>query len=235
MIFARDSFGFTTNARTKVICDRCSEPTHAPARTLIARGETQIHRAAFRSRDMFLTRLRPSWKRHSNMGSASRARRIREFRDLFHDGCEIFAALGWTIDFLGPLAVEGTVLRKGFDLGVALGVRDGAKPSAHDLFPRPHLAAHGADRGRKCVCADYVSGMLIGAEIAAPPSARGVATSEITLIGRSDLLPDRYTEVRATALPGRSSARSGRRYDMNACRAEASPGIRPCDGGGSSP
>jgi len=177
---ARALVGFTTNRGTEVhfVTGVATEHTSGPD---VMRGEeTQIIGASgldMSDGDFVLPGTHSKWVRVSGG-------RIVNFAT-FMTG-EIFAALlDHTI--LGTLAVKGPFLRKGFDLGVAAGVRDGAS-LLHDLFHARTLPLMGRIEGG--MVADYVSGMLIGAEIAAA-KARGDATSEITLIGRSDLA-DRY-------------------------------------------
>ena len=111
---------------------------------------------------------------------------------------EIFAALkGHTI--LGTLMEEGPHSPKGYARGVAAGLDEGSS-LLHDLFHVRTLPLMGRMEGREV--ADYLSGLLIGAEIRAA-RLRGDASGIITIVGRSDLA-DRYeTALTAAGLQSR--------------------------------
>lgn len=106
---------------------------------------------------------------------------------------EIFSALkGHTI--LGTLIEDGPHSPEGFARGVAAGL--GEKSSLlHDLFHVRTLPLMG--RMQASEVSDYLSGLLIGAEIKAAQS-RGDAAGIVTIIGRSDL-SDRYETALTTA------------------------------------
>lgn len=99
---------------------------------------------------------------------------------------EIFAALkGHTI--LGTLMESSGFNADGFEKGVSAGL-DGGANLLHDLFHVRTLPLMG--KIPKTDTADYLSGMLIGTEIAA--AMRDVEINgKITIVGRSDLA-DRY-------------------------------------------
>ena len=106
---------------------------------------------------------------------------------------EIFAALkGHTI--LGTLIEDGPYHAEGFARGVAAGLDDGSN-LLHDLFHVRTLPLMGRMEGS--AVADFLSGMLIGAEIKAARS-RGETAGPVTIIGRSDLA-DRYEKALSTA------------------------------------
>ena len=106
---------------------------------------------------------------------------------------EIFAALkGHTI--LGTLIEDGPYHAEGFARGVAAGLDDGSN-LLHDLFHVRTLPLMGRMEGS--AVADFLSGMLIGAEIKAARS-RGETAGPVTIIGRSDLA-DRYETALSTA------------------------------------
>jgi len=95
---------------------------------------------------------------------------------------EVFAALkDHTI--LGALAEDGPFDAAGFDRGVTAGLKERSS-LLHDLFHVRTLPLTGQIEGT--MVADYLSGMLIGAEIAA-----GIAdsrnTGSITIVGKDDL------------------------------------------------
>ena len=99
---------------------------------------------------------------------------------------ELFAALkGHTI--LGTLMTDGPFSEVGFVLGVKAGL-EGASNLLHNLFHVRTLPL--MDKISKGDSSDYMSGLLIGAEIAA---ATGEADDigKLTIVGRSDL-SDRY-------------------------------------------
>ena len=99
---------------------------------------------------------------------------------------EVFAALkGHTI--LGTLIEEGPHHAAGFAQGVAAGL-DAGSSLLRDLFHVRTLPLMGRMEGG--AVADFLSGLLIGAEVKAA-QARGDATGPVTIIGRSDLA-DRY-------------------------------------------
>ena len=106
---------------------------------------------------------------------------------------EIFAALkDHTI--LGTLIEEGSFSPEGFSQGVTAGL---AKGSAllHDLFHVRTLPLLG--RMKAADVEDYLSGLLIGAEIKAARE-RGDAPKSVTIVGRTDLT-DRYEKALAVA------------------------------------
>lgn len=95
---------------------------------------------------------------------------------------EIFAALkGHTI--LGTLIEDGPFHAEGFAQGVSAGLDDGSN-LLHDLFHVRTLPLMG--RMERSAVADFLSGLLIGAEIKAARS-RGDTASHVTIIGRNDL------------------------------------------------
>ena len=113
---------------------------------------------------------------------------------------EIFAALkGHTI--LGTLIEDGPFHDEGFSQGVAAGLDD-RSDLLHDLFHVRTLPLTGRIEGR--AVADFLSGMLIGAEIKAA-RARGDTAHRVTIIGRNDLA-DRYATALTAA--GIASARA---------------------------
>lgn len=111
---------------------------------------------------------------------------------------EMYAALkGHTI--LGTLMEDGPFDPDGFALGVTAGFKDGSN-LLHDLFHVRTLPLMGRMEATRV--AEYLSGMLIGAEIKSARE-RGDATGVVTIIGRSDLV-DRYeTALTATGLQSR--------------------------------
>lgn len=111
---------------------------------------------------------------------------------------EIFAALkNHTI--LGTLIEDGPHSPDGFQRGVAAGLDEGSS-LLHDLFHVRTLPLMSHMKGGEV--ADFLSGLLIGAEIKAA-QARGDATGTITIVGRSDLA-DRYeTALSAAGLQSR--------------------------------
>lgn len=106
---------------------------------------------------------------------------------------EIFAALkGHTI--LGTLMEGDDFNAEGFDLGVAAGL-DTKANLLHNLFHARTLPLMG--KIPKVATADYISGMLIGTEVAG--ATRGIEDIGIvTIVGRSDL-SDRYENALHTA------------------------------------
>lgn len=100
---------------------------------------------------------------------------------------EIYAALkGHTI--LGTLMEDGPFDAEGFELGVNAGLENGSS-LLHDLFHVRTLPLMGHIKGTQV--ADYMSGILIGAEIKAARD-RDDAADLVTIVGRNDLT-DRYT------------------------------------------
>jgi 2-dehydro-3-deoxygalactonokinase len=99
---------------------------------------------------------------------------------------EIFAALkGHTI--LGTLMEDGKFNEEAFDMGVGAGLRGNAN-LLHNLFHVRTLPLMG--KIPKSATADYMSGMLIGTEIAAATrDTQNIDT--VTIVGRNDL-SDRY-------------------------------------------
>lgn len=99
---------------------------------------------------------------------------------------EIFAALkGHTI--LGTLMVGDDFNEEAFEMGAAAGLDRGAN-LLHNLFHVRTLPLMG--KIPKVAAADYMSGMLIGTEVAAATrNMRDIGT--VTIVGRSDL-SDRY-------------------------------------------
>ena len=113
---------------------------------------------------------------------------------------EIFAALkGHTI--LGTLVENGPFSSKGFIQGVEAGLAD-SSALLHDLFHVRTLPLLG--RMKASDVEDYLSGLLIGAEIRAA-QLRGDAADMVTIIGRSDLT-DRYES--ALSIAGIASKRA---------------------------
>ena len=95
---------------------------------------------------------------------------------------EIFAALkGHTI--LGTLMKEDAFNEDAFDMGVKAGL-EGASNLLHSLFHVRTLPLMG--KIPSVATADYMSGLLIGTEIAAA-TADGGDVGPITIVGRSDL------------------------------------------------
>lgn len=111
---------------------------------------------------------------------------------------DLFAALkGHTI--LGTLMDDGPFDGSGFARGVAAGLDEGTQ-LLHDLFHVRTLPL--MERMERGAVADYLSGLLIGAEIKAARH-RGDAADNVTLIGRSDLA-DRYeTALQAAGVASR--------------------------------
>lgn len=111
---------------------------------------------------------------------------------------EVFAALkGHTI--LGTLMEDGPHTPEGYARGVSAGLAKGSS-LLHDLFHVRTLPLMGQMEGG--AVADFLSGLLIGAEINAA-RARGDATGPVTIVGRSDLA-DRYqTALTAAGLQSR--------------------------------
>ena len=113
---------------------------------------------------------------------------------------EIFAALkGHTI--LGTLIEKGPFSPEGFSQGVEAGLAE-RSTLLHDLFHVRTLPLLG--RMKACDVEDYLSGLLIGAEIRAAQE-RGDAADLITIIGRTDLT-DRYEK--ALSMAGIASQRA---------------------------
>lgn len=99
---------------------------------------------------------------------------------------EVYAALkGHTI--LGTLIEDGPFDVDGFELGVTAGLENGSS-LLHDLFHVRTLPLMGRIKGTQV--GDYMSGILIGAEIKAAKD-RGDAANLVTIVGRNDLT-DRY-------------------------------------------
>lgn len=120
---------------------------------------------------------------HSKWARVSRGR-IEDFATYVTG--EVFAALkGHTI--LGTLIEDGPYDAEGFELGVDTGLETGPG-LLHDLFSVRTLPLTG--RLARHQVADYLSGLLIGAEITGARN-RGVADGAVTIVGRSDLA-DRY-------------------------------------------
>ena len=99
---------------------------------------------------------------------------------------EVFAALK-EHTILGKLIEDGPFSAKGFDMGVAAGLKTQSH-LLHDLFHVRTLPLTGKIEGS--MVADYLSGMLIGSEIRAETEHQGNSET-ITIVGRSDLA-DRY-------------------------------------------
>ncbi|MBO6552078.1 MAG: 2-dehydro-3-deoxygalactonokinase [Roseitalea sp.] len=99
---------------------------------------------------------------------------------------EIFSALrGHTI--LGALIEDGPFSAEGFKQGVTAGLKERSS-LLHDLFHVRTLPLMG--KIAPTMVADYLSGLLIGAEISAGAD-RGNKDGRVTIIGRNDLA-DRY-------------------------------------------
>ena len=99
---------------------------------------------------------------------------------------ELFAALkGHTI--LGTLMTDGPFSEAGFVMGVKAGLEGGSN-LLHNLFHVRTLPL--MDKISKGDSSDYMSGLLIGAEIAAA-SGETDDLGTLTIVGRSDL-SDRY-------------------------------------------
>ena len=113
---------------------------------------------------------------------------------------EIFAALKCHT-ILGTLIEEGPFSSEGFSKGVEAGLADGSV-LLHDLFHVRTLPLLG--RMRPEDVEDYLSGLLIGAEIKAA-QVRGDAGDTVTIVGRTDLA-DRYET--ALAIAGMDSQRA---------------------------
>lgn len=108
---------------------------------------------------------------------------------------ELFAALR-SHTILGALIEEGPHRPQSYSLGVAAGL-DERSSLLHDLFHVRTLPLMGRMGGRDV--SDYLSGLLIGAEIKAA-RLRGDTTGTVTVVGRSDLA-DRYeTALNATGI-----------------------------------
>ncbi len=102
---------------------------------------------------------------------------------------DIFAALkGHTI--LGTLMEGDDFNEDAFKMGIAVGL-DSRANLLHDLFHVRTLPLMG--KIPKTATADYMSGILIGTEVAAA-TRDGVDTGTITIVGRSDLA-DRYARA----------------------------------------
>lgn len=100
---------------------------------------------------------------------------------------EVYAALR-EHTILGTLIEDGPFDECGFERGVNAGLENGSS-LLHDLFHVRTLPLMGRIKGSQV--ADYLSGILIGAEIKAAKE-RGDATDSVTIVGRNDLT-DRYT------------------------------------------
>lgn len=170
----RTSRGIDLRFITGVTTDHCSGPD-------VMRGEeTQVIGASglgMSDGTFVMPGTHSKWIRVSNGG-------IEDYATYMTG--EIFAALkDHTI--LGTLTKDGPFSPDGFDLGVNAGLKDGVN-LLHDLFHVRTLPLMGRLEGTKV--ADYLSGMLIGAEIKAARD-RGDVAGTVTIIGRSDL-SDRY-------------------------------------------
>lgn len=99
---------------------------------------------------------------------------------------EVFGALR-SHTILGMLMTDSRFDPDGFQLGVEAGLSTGSN-LLHDLFRVRTLPLFGRISGD--MTADYLSGMLIGAEIAAATS-EGQEPGSVTIVGRGDL-SDRY-------------------------------------------
>lgn len=98
---------------------------------------------------------------------------------------ELFSALRkYTI--LGKLMIDGPFHEAAFRMGVAAGLAAGAR-LLHDLFSVRSLPLF--EKISSDMVADYLSGMLIGAEIGGVDSS--MVTGSVTIVGRDDLA-DRY-------------------------------------------
>lgn len=106
---------------------------------------------------------------------------------------EIFAALK-EHTILGTLIQKGPFSPEGFSQGAAAGLKSGSA-LLHDLFHVRTLPLMG--RMKATDVEDYLSGLLIGAEIKSARE-RGDAAGTITIIGRSDLT-GRYETALAVA------------------------------------
>ncbi len=106
---------------------------------------------------------------------------------------EVFVALK-EHTILGTLMEDGPFNAEGFDLGVDAGLKSQSH-LLHDLFQVRTLPLMGRIDGK--MVADYLSGLLIGSEIAAEVGNRS-EVSAITVIGRNDLA-DRYESALSTA------------------------------------
>ncbi len=113
---------------------------------------------------------------------------------------ELFAALR-TGTILGALMSDGPFSEAGFRMGAEAGL-NGADDLPHRLFHVRTLPLFG--RIGQDMAADYLSGMLIGAEVRAA-AGRGVQGGEATIVGRGDLA-DRY--ALALELAGLKSRRA---------------------------
>ncbi|RYG89454.1 2-dehydro-3-deoxygalactonokinase [Loktanella sp. IMCC34160] len=106
---------------------------------------------------------------------------------------ELFSALkGHTI--LGTLMAEGPFNQDAFEMGVKAGFGD-ASNLLHNLFHVRTLPLMG--KIPQEATADYMSGLLIGTEVAAAMGEVEVS-GEITIVGRNDLT-DRYEAALRTA------------------------------------
>ena len=111
---------------------------------------------------------------------------------------EVFAALKDNT-ILGTLMDRDTFTAEGFEKGVAVGLDERAN-LLHDLFHVRTLPLMG--KIPTTATADYMSGMLIGTEIAAATRASNI-NGIVTIVGRSDL-SDRYeVALRAAGLESR--------------------------------
>ncbi len=99
---------------------------------------------------------------------------------------EVFAALS-NHTILRTLMVDGPFCEAGFRQGVVAGLAEGAN-LLHELFHVRTLPLFGKIQGS--MAADYLSGLLIGAEIGAAGSA-DAGEGFVTIVGRDDLA-DRY-------------------------------------------
>lgn len=98
---------------------------------------------------------------------------------------EVFAVLR-KHTILGTLMEDGTFQEGAFRKGCAAGLADGSK-LLHDLFGVRTLPLFGKIAAN--MVEDYLSGLLIGAEIKGAKA--GSVTGAITIVGRDDLA-DRY-------------------------------------------
>lgn len=114
---------------------------------------------------------------------------------------EVFAALK-EHTILGTLVEPGPFDAKGFDLGVKVGLQTGCH-LLHDLFKVRTLPL--MEQMPKTSVAEYLSGLLIGAEVAAATEGRDPAQTAITIVGGNDLT-NRYE--RALKQAGLSSTRA---------------------------
>ncbi|MDJ1017055.1 MAG: 2-dehydro-3-deoxygalactonokinase [Paracoccaceae bacterium] len=106
---------------------------------------------------------------------------------------EVFAALR-EHTILGTLMQEGPFSEEGFDRGIAAGLKSKSR-LLHALFHVRTLPLMG--QMEPSMVADYLSGMLIGSEIAAELE-NGDGVAEVTIVGRSDLA-NRYERGLAQA------------------------------------